>query len=48
VDGFDPNDPHRPCDERCVVSLGLLASHGDPLEPLQLAVQLFNPRPQPI
>ena len=48
VDGFDPDDTHRPRDERSIVPLGFLAPHGDALEPLQLAVQLLETGSQPI
>jgi hypothetical protein len=42
VDGFDQDQAACKRHERCVILCGLLASHGDALEALQLAESLLD------
>jgi hypothetical protein len=46
VDGFDQDKPAGETDDSFIADVGLLATHSDAFEPLQLADRLFNTRPQ--
>jgi len=46
VDGFNQHQPACKTDDGGVAGVGLFASHGDALEPLELADGLFDTRPE--
>ncbi len=46
MDGFHQHQPARKTDDGRVTDVGLLAAHGDALEPLELADCLFDARPE--
>ena len=46
VDGFNQHQPACKTDDGGVADVGLFASHGDALEPLELADGLFDTRPE--
>jgi hypothetical protein len=48
VDGFHPHQNACETDNGAVAGRGLLASHGDALEPLQFAHRLFDPGARPV
>ena len=48
VDGFHPHQNACETDNGVVAGRGLLASHGDALEPLQFAHRLFDPGARPV
>ena len=46
VDGFNQHQPACKTDDGGVADVGLFASHGDALEPLDLADRLIDTRPE--
>jgi hypothetical protein len=48
VDGFHPHQNACETDNGIVAGRGLLATHGDALEPLQFAHRLFDPGARPV
>lgn len=46
VDGFNQHQSACKTDDGGVADVGLFASHGDALEPLDLADRLFDTRPE--
>jgi len=46
VDGFNQHQPAYKTDDGGVADVGLFATHGDALEPLELADGLFDTRPE--